>query len=193
MPAFFKTIFVDTFGLGFEPGVGQSEYTFQSISSTLLAPRVLVRVLGVIVFFYGWGINQQSDSILRSLRKNDSQNERSKCNSSAFDTIYDENEFSQYYFVFLQLFCTDFFTIFLLPEYKIPYGGLFKYVSCANYFGEILEWFGFFLALQTYTSFLFLLGTMANLVPRALKYHQGYIKKMDNYPKDRKAVFPYIL
>ena len=30
--------------------------------------------------------------------------------------------------------------------YKIPHGGLFEYVSAANYFGEILEWWGFALA-----------------------------------------------
>ena len=30
--------------------------------------------------------------------------------------------------------------------YKIPSGGIFEYVSAANYFGEILEWWGFALA-----------------------------------------------
>ena len=30
--------------------------------------------------------------------------------------------------------------------YKIPYGGMFEYVSTANYFGEICEWWGFALA-----------------------------------------------
>lgn len=31
-------------------------------------------------------------------------------------------------------------------RYKIPHGGLFTYVSAANYFGEICEWWGFALA-----------------------------------------------
>ena len=26
-------------------------------------------------------------------------------------------------------------------RYAIPYGGMFEYVSCANYYGEILEWY----------------------------------------------------
>ncbi|MFN2145514.1 MAG: DUF1295 domain-containing protein, partial [Anaerolineales bacterium] len=30
--------------------------------------------------------------------------------------------------------------------YKIPYGGLYRYISCPNYFGEILEWAGWAIA-----------------------------------------------
>ena len=28
-------------------------------------------------------------------------------------------------------------------SYQIPYGGLFKYISCPNHFGEAVEWIGF--------------------------------------------------
>eukprot|EP00660_Eupelagonema_oceanica_P014850 gene14850-biopygen37094 len=30
--------------------------------------------------------------------------------------------------------------------YKIPYGGAFEYVSGANFFGEIVEWYGWGIA-----------------------------------------------
>jgi 3-oxo-5-alpha-steroid 4-dehydrogenase 1 len=35
--------------------------------------------------------------------------------------------------------------------------------------------------------------TMANLVPRALATHAWYQKTFPNYPKERKAIFPFLL
>lgn len=77
--------------------------------------------------------------------------------------------------------------------YKIPYGGLFRYISSPNYFGEILEWTGFVLVAWNLPALAFLIWTVANLLPRAITYHQWYRQIFSNYPRKRKALIPYIL
>lgn len=74
--------------------------------------------------------------------------------------------------------------------YKIPKGFLFEKVSSPNLFGEIVEWFGFFIVAPSVASLSFFAWTFANLVPRARDHHQWYLNKFDNYPKERKVVFP---
>uniref|UniRef100_A0A674I5K4 Steroid 5 alpha-reductase 1 n=1 Tax=Terrapene triunguis TaxID=2587831 RepID=A0A674I5K4_9SAUR len=54
--------------------------------------------------------------------------------------------------------------------YKIPRGGLFEYVTGANFFGEILEWFGFALASCTIESAAFAICTLFILVFEILKF-----------------------
>lgn len=76
--------------------------------------------------------------------------------------------------------------------YKIPKGGLFEYVSSANYFGEIVEWCGFALATQTYPAVTFAISSALFLGLRARQNHRFYLTKFDNYPKFRKALIPYI-
>ncbi|KAF7637258.1 3-oxo-5-alpha-steroid 4-dehydrogenase [Meloidogyne graminicola] len=77
--------------------------------------------------------------------------------------------------------------------YKIPYGGMFKYVSGANFFGEIVEWIGYAFFAQSTTSFAFALFTAANTIPRARSHHKWYLNKFgDNYPQDRTAVIPFV-
>ncbi|KAI6236881.1 3-oxo-5-alpha-steroid 4-dehydrogenase [Aphelenchoides besseyi] len=78
-------------------------------------------------------------------------------------------------------------------SYKIPRGGMFEFVSGANFFGEILEWFGYSLYCQTLTSFAFALFTFCNTMPRAVEHHRWYQKKFEDYPKNRKAVIPFVL
>ncbi|KAJ6253263.1 steroid 5-alpha-reductase det2 [Anaeramoeba flamelloides] len=77
--------------------------------------------------------------------------------------------------------------------YSIPYGGLFKYVSCAHYFGELLEWTGYAIASRTIGSIIFTLFTAFNLVPRAVKTHKWYHEKFEDYPKERKILIPKII
>ena len=77
--------------------------------------------------------------------------------------------------------------------YFVPKGGLFKYISCPNFFGEILEWFGFALMTFNIGSLSFFIWTCCNLIPRALAHHTWYKNKFNEYPKERKAILPYLI
>ncbi len=77
--------------------------------------------------------------------------------------------------------------------YKIPYGGLFKYVSCPNFLGEIIEWGGFAILIWSLPGLSFFIWTFVNLVPRALAHHKWYRSHFDQYPEKRKAVLPFIM
>jgi 3-oxo-5-alpha-steroid 4-dehydrogenase 1 len=77
-------------------------------------------------------------------------------------------------------------------DYRIPYGGFFRWVSCPNYFGEIIEWTGWALATWSLAGLGFALWTVANLVPRALFHHKWYYKTFRDYPPERKALVPFL-
>jgi len=107
-------------------------------------------ICGILIFFTGFFINQQSDTILINLRKEGGR------------------------------------------EYKIPFGGLFKYISCPNHFGEIIEWLGFAILTCSFAGFSFALWTVCNLIPRSIKHHNWYINKFNEYPTNRKAIIPFL-
>lgn len=77
--------------------------------------------------------------------------------------------------------------------YKIPVNGFFRYISCPNHFGEIIEWSGFALMTWSLPGLSFAIWTFVNLVPRALQHHRWYKEKFADYPPERKAVIPFIL
>ena len=74
--------------------------------------------------------------------------------------------------------------------YRIPYGGLYRWVSCPNYLGEILEWTGWALATWSLPGLAFALWTVANLAPRAQAHHRWYREHFPDYPPERKALLP---
>jgi len=78
-------------------------------------------------------------------------------------------------------------------EYKIPYGGGYKYVSSPTYLGEIIAWTGFALLTWSMAGVLILCITAANLIPRAFSTHKWYKDKFEDYPKERKALIPFIV
>jgi len=78
--------------------------------------------------------------------------------------------------------------------YFIPRGGLFNYISCPNFFGEMVEWTGFAMMAWNFPALSFAVWTIANLIPRAKDHHKwynGYFR--DEYPKSRKAVIPFVI
>ena len=78
-------------------------------------------------------------------------------------------------------------------EYSLPNKGLFQWVSCPNYLGEILEWAGWALMTFSIAGFSFFIWSIANLIPRAISTHKWYKDRFNDYPENRKAIIPYIL
>jgi protein-S-isoprenylcysteine O-methyltransferase Ste14 len=76
--------------------------------------------------------------------------------------------------------------------YKIPRGGLFERITSPNYFGEVLEWFGWAIAAWSYAGLAFALFTAANLVPRAHAHRNWYLAHFPDFPRERKRIIPFL-
>ena len=75
----------------------------------------------------------------------------------------------------------------------LPTAGLFKYVTSANYFGELLEWVGFALLTWSWAGAVFAFWTFANLAPRAARIHQMYRREFpDQLDKSTRRMIPFI-
>jgi hypothetical protein len=77
--------------------------------------------------------------------------------------------------------------------YRIPYGGGYRFVSCPNYLGEMVEWGGWALACWNPGATAFFIWTVANLAPRAIMTHRWYRDRFPDYPGNRKALIPFVL
>lgn len=106
-------------------------------------------ILGIVIFFTGFIINNIADTKLIALRK--------KGNG-----------------------------------YQIPMGWLFKYISCPNHFGEIVEWVGFAITARSLPALSFAIWTCCNLAPRANNHHKWYQNYFADYPPDRKRLVPFL-
>jgi 3-oxo-5-alpha-steroid 4-dehydrogenase 1 len=104
--------------------------------------------------------------------------------------------------------------------YGVPHGLLYKYISFPNYLCELFEWLAFALAaaplppiskviecfsILSFNSilyndvppefahpYLFLVATLLPMVPRAYRAHRWYHKTFPQYPKERKAIVPFV-
>ncbi|NNC94382.1 MAG: 3-oxo-5-alpha-steroid 4-dehydrogenase [Chitinophagales bacterium] len=77
-------------------------------------------------------------------------------------------------------------------RYFIPYGGLFNYVSSAQYLSELIAWSGFMILTMSPGGVFIFLISAANLIPRSISTHRWYQESFPDYPKSRKVLIPGI-
>lgn len=79
-------------------------------------------------------------------------------------------------------------------RHYLPRKGMYKYVTSANYLGEIIEWTGFAILTWSWAGAVFAWWTFANLVPRAhtiyKKYRMEFGQEMEG--KNLKRIIPFI-
>ncbi|MDI9537188.1 MAG: DUF1295 domain-containing protein [Bacteroidota bacterium] len=79
-------------------------------------------------------------------------------------------------------------------KHYLPKKNMYRYVTSANYFGEIVEWTGFAILTWSLPGLIFVLWTCANLVPRANSIYHKYKKEFGDEFNERKLkrIFPFI-
>ena len=79
-------------------------------------------------------------------------------------------------------------------RHYIPRGGMYRYVTSANYFGELTEWIGYAILTWCLGALAFVIWTFANLAPRSRSIHRRYISEFgDPYSSlNRKYIIPFI-
>lgn len=79
-------------------------------------------------------------------------------------------------------------------KHYIPRKGLYKYVTSANYFGELTEWVGYAILTWSPAGLLFAVWTFANLAPRAKALTAKYEEEFGDEYRDlhKKHLIPFI-
>ncbi|BFZ59244.1 Very-long-chain enoyl-CoA reductase [Saitoella coloradoensis] len=78
-------------------------------------------------------------------------------------------------------------------ERKIPRGYGFNLVSFPNYFFETMGWTIVAWMTRSFAAYLFLIVSSGQMLVWAIKKHQRYRKEFKDYPRGRKAMFPFII
>lgn len=76
---------------------------------------------------------------------------------------------------------------------SFPLTNLFNFVSCPNYTYEFISWIGFTLMTSCLPAALFAFAGMYQMTVWAIGKHKNYKKEFPNYPKNRKAIIPFVI
>ncbi|MBR4526868.1 MAG: DUF1295 domain-containing protein [Bacteroidaceae bacterium] len=78
-------------------------------------------------------------------------------------------------------------------RHYLPQAGFYRYVTSANYFGELVEWIGFAIAAANPAAWVFALWTGVNLIPRAHAIHRKYHEEFgDEAVGTRRRIIPLV-
>jgi 3-oxo-5-alpha-steroid 4-dehydrogenase 1 len=78
-------------------------------------------------------------------------------------------------------------------EYRVPRGGLFRWITSPSYFTELGAWLGFAICTWSLAGAFIFLVSVGNLVPRAFATQRWYRERFADYPRERKALIPFLL
>ncbi|KAI1287062.1 Polyprenol reductase [Halotydeus destructor] len=83
----------------------------------------------------------------------------------------------------------------IIMRHTIPTGGLFEYISSPHYLAEMIIYTGLFIGCNLHKSMLPLtMFVVVNQTMAALMCHQWYQRTFgQSYPRERKAIIPFIL
>ena len=78
-------------------------------------------------------------------------------------------------------------------RHYLPQKGMYRYVTSANYLGEIIEWTGFAIVAGSTAAWVFVWWTAANLVPRAHAIYNRYREEFGRKALvGRKRIVPFV-
>lgn len=78
-------------------------------------------------------------------------------------------------------------------NHYLPTKGMFRYVTSANYFGELVEWTGFAILTWSWSGAVFAVWTFANLGPRAARIYDRYKQEFGSQMRPGlKRMIPFI-
>lgn len=78
-------------------------------------------------------------------------------------------------------------------RHYLPTKGFFRWVTSANYFGELTEWTGFALIAMSPAAWVFVIWTASNLIPRSASIHKKYVEEFGKKAVGkRKRIIPGI-
>ena len=143
--------------------------------------------LGLGLWAVGFAGNIIHDEILLNLRRNAKKTPSSAASKEDDDANNGKTKNTQ-------------------EHYAIPHGLLYRLISYPNYFCEWAEWLGFALAASPPPScaslgafvatvtppWLFFFNEVWLMLPRAYKGHRWYLARFPDYPKERRAVVPFL-